>query len=290
MAEQALPNDAITLSAEASAPVCHGCGYNLQGLPRDGRCPECHAPAWVAAAGDALQFADPSWVRALVGGARLILLGYVALWVAPLLGAGVLSLLSVDQRLVGALGLCGGACLASIVMACGMWRFSTPEPGVVERGMSARRWIRVGVVSCAATLSLLGPVYWGPLGNGAWYALNILGSPLGLTGMLGLFGYARWVEQLARRTHDPAAEIAARRYWQMYAIAWVVTLLGALLGIRAPAANCVSLIGGSLLLISGSLIMILPHRILSGVREAMSRSKQHWATAGPLAREPQRTP
>ena len=50
--------------------ACHRCAYNLRGLQRRGRCPECAAPIEVSVAGDALQFADPVWLANLALGAR----------------------------------------------------------------------------------------------------------------------------------------------------------------------------------------------------------------------------
>ncbi len=31
----------LSLAAERAAPTCYGCGYSLEGLPLEGRCPEC---------------------------------------------------------------------------------------------------------------------------------------------------------------------------------------------------------------------------------------------------------
>ena len=58
--------------------TCRRCGYNLRGLHRDGRCPECGAPVGLSIKGDLLRFAHPDWVEELARGSRFILNGLSA--------------------------------------------------------------------------------------------------------------------------------------------------------------------------------------------------------------------
>ncbi len=51
-----------TLTADL---ICARCGYNLRGLPADGRCPECFTPVARSVHGNLLRFADPAWVDTL---------------------------------------------------------------------------------------------------------------------------------------------------------------------------------------------------------------------------------
>ncbi len=63
---------------------CQSCGYNLRGLSPSGACPECGVP--VHKTTDALlQFRDPTWLRRLRTGARLLCCASVffALWSLP---------------------------------------------------------------------------------------------------------------------------------------------------------------------------------------------------------------
>lgn len=58
---------------------CVACGYNLRGLSRDGRCPECGQPVVLSLRPDLLIYSDIRWRRRLVLGARLVA------WAMPLL-------------------------------------------------------------------------------------------------------------------------------------------------------------------------------------------------------------
>jgi serine/threonine protein kinase len=64
-------------SAELSSPTsfdvrCVGCDYNLCGLSRDGRCPECGVPVAESLRPELLQFADPMWLKTVSRGAKLV--------------------------------------------------------------------------------------------------------------------------------------------------------------------------------------------------------------------------
>src|SRR5690242_2831255 len=52
--------------------LCRRCGYNLRGLPLDGRCPECATPVGLSLRGDLIRFSDPRWSARVVGGLAVV--------------------------------------------------------------------------------------------------------------------------------------------------------------------------------------------------------------------------
>ena len=98
---------------------CRRCGYDLRGLPADGRCPECGTPIADSGAGESLAFADADWLRRVALGCRVIfaaiaggtLAGAAAAWAggpaaqaAVAVASGVLSVAGVWLATAGERG------------------------------------------------------------------------------------------------------------------------------------------------------------------------------------------
>src|SRR5689334_8003695 len=62
-------------TAIAPNTPCRSCGYDLYGLPTDGRCPECGTLVALSTGSDYLRYSNPKWVRRLFVGVRLIIWG-----------------------------------------------------------------------------------------------------------------------------------------------------------------------------------------------------------------------
>ena len=62
--------------------ACRRCGYNLRGLPVDGRCPDCAMPIAASVRGDDLVYADPIWIAKLTLGTEGLIAGWAAAAVA----------------------------------------------------------------------------------------------------------------------------------------------------------------------------------------------------------------
>jgi hypothetical protein len=108
---------------------CIACGYDLRGLPFEGRCPECGTPVEVSRRRPLLRHADPRYVRTLVIGAGVCLLAVlidaamtavIATWRAyrgPLSLPGVLALRGNVEWITAALHI-----VATFLITAREWR------------------------------------------------------------------------------------------------------------------------------------------------------------------------
>jgi hypothetical protein len=257
----------VTLSDDT---LCRGCGYNLRSLPTDAACPECNAPVWVSTAGRGLRYAEPRWLMTIANGARDILYGYLTMWLPPFV-LGMFDLAS---------GPVGGALFFLLELAAmgwitwGLWRFATPEPGTEEVGITPRKWIRIGALASAATGCLLLSSW--PLGDIAMTLIALIGAPVGLVGFLAALGYTRHVQQLAERMGDATSKDAAGTYIGFYKLAWIPGAPAAALALVVPPAGFALLCCTPAALIFGSLLLVLPHRILEPIRHAQREALRNW--------------
>ena len=159
-------------------------------------CPECGAPITVSLAGDALQFADPTWLRKVelgifvqlwtLGGA-FFLLG-IAHWVLSWIVPSVADLLSAIVLVL----LC-------LLVFAGIWLASSPNPSMQpsERWCAPRRLVRVAIVicafSCLVSITLFAVMGSVTLGLGVLF----LGGPFGAVSLVGTYGLCRHVEMVA---------------------------------------------------------------------------------------------
>lgn len=231
---------AFAAAGQVNADVfCHQCGYNLRGLARDGRCPECATLVGVSLQHDLLCFAEPGYVRKLTWGNRLAGWGWLSLliFVFGLLGMVFLFTFSAapatgDEQFW--LGLCfGGLVIAAflggwLLLMVGAWLLTARQPQVfVPTGrLKARQVVRYFLIS----VPLGAAVYFG-LGSVApsqWVRLGLILLLLALAsaGVVAVIALFRCLEGTARRVPDSTLARRARRIGNELGIA-----LGTLVGL-----------------------------------------------------------
>jgi hypothetical protein len=189
---------------------CRACGYNLRGLRRDGRCPECSTAVAASDRADLLCFAEPGYVRRLARGLWWVIAGVWSLvtaifivfllsivgtpWVplntwVQVLERGVVLLLAL-------VALCGGLASAS-----GLWLFATPDPagfGAVREPRRAR--LLLGL--CVAGL-LVGRVLTPPSPPGMFMGMrDVVLLAAAVCAVLGARPYLRHMSRVALRLPD----------------------------------------------------------------------------------------
>lgn len=211
---------------------CRRCGYNLRGLSRDSRCPECHSPIALSIHRDLLRFADPQWLNRLTRGCWWILWGIPALIVSG--GAGLA--LSAFGFNLPALFI---VFLGSLVGVYGAWLLTAPDPGklVAERWWSSRRIVRVGIIVglSEAPLDMIAEgIALSPLLDSCVFGMSMLAMGVAIVAEVAKLVY---LARLAMRIPDPVQAQRAR------VLAWLVglgflgiTLGGGVAGIGAAMA------------------------------------------------------
>jgi hypothetical protein len=164
---------------------CCKCGYELNGLTRDARCPECATPIETSLKSDALYFSPPEYLRRLRTGAEMTVWGAFAWLVIPLLWWLLLSALRSSLPRGSAadlLAIAFGFLLhisAWLVLSRGIWLLTTPDEqrAQVQRTPRARplaRWILIisyGIEELTIAVFLLAPTLKANLESLFWIML-----------------------------------------------------------------------------------------------------------------------
>lgn len=179
-----------TSTSEASL-FCGRCGYDLRGLPRDAKCPECGTPLARSLYGDYLRHQNPKWLGRLLRGALWSIvaqsgwLGVTGYWLArhgsydwnvvvssPVSGVALPILLT-------ALNLVAVVCL------------TFPAPGAADALFSPRRALRI-FTPVMASMTLMGylPALREPPVFMFWLGFSSLQAALSLVWGLFLGGIA----------------------------------------------------------------------------------------------------
>jgi hypothetical protein len=126
---------------DATSRPCLRCGYELRGLPSDGRCPECGlSVARSAVPNDELRQAPPCWLASLSWGVRLLL---VVMAVAFLWGRFVAPRWQ-PPSLEWALAI---EASTGLLYAAGVWLLARPQPRFGVSGPTWRWALRISALS-----------------------------------------------------------------------------------------------------------------------------------------------
>ena len=212
------PIDAARRVVTKSEP-CRACGYDLFGLPRDGRCPECGTPI-TEDEETSLAQADPAWRAAVATGCRMDLWGLVAAAAVAVPMVGLLR----SVPLAAAAAVPG-----AVVAAVGVWTLTRPRPVAVRREATLATAARVAAPFNAALLVAIGPMGLPNATPGGVRLLLTAASLLALPAMashvLAALHLRRLAEGLPGDELRERLELAA---WGMAGSFGAVALLGGL--------------------------------------------------------------
>jgi hypothetical protein len=240
---------------------CLGCGYDLRGLTREGRCPECGLPISTAPTIDApISEMPPQMVR-IFRTASWLATACVAVLIVLVVGR---PWLGVGWEVRSTYFLC-----LAVIWAMSVWML-TPAidaPQAISRGFTrngrlrrAARWLQLGWVLAAGSglaLAILDRLAAGPGAAptpASWVDTLRIARTLGtLTGLAGVFTLGILLQRLAEWTCDREAEAAFN--WAVWGIP-----LFSLLMFLTPTIFLVTLL---LALLWGGAVCAFPYALLS---------------------------
>ncbi|MEC9373354.1 MAG: hypothetical protein VYC34_05890 [Planctomycetota bacterium] len=235
---------------------CRSCGYNLKGLQRDAKCPECGHSIADSLRSDYLADRDPDYVARLQKGASLVfflsllnilliafggfaatLVGGAAYWIVTIGGVGV-----------------------TVGLLAGWWLLSTPDPGdpAESKQVGPRRVLRAAIIA-QLVLLMLHAVAMAFVSGGAAPFVVILRF-VGFLDLLARIAYfvsaLMYIRNLSRRIPDERLEELARILLIAVPVLIGVGVLAFLFGMVVPGLTLVVLIGGALAFLVACLFLL----------------------------------
>ena len=169
----AVPRVSIPTATLQPTLSCTRCGYDLRGLRREARCPECGTPLVLSLYGEYLRHQPAAWIGRLVRGSAWFLgaqAGWLALTAYWLVRHG-----SYDWNVMVASPVAGvvSPLLLTAATLVGVVLLTWPNPVRTDSILSPRRLLRVGT-AVMAVLCVMGylpalreppePKFWVPFG------------------------------------------------------------------------------------------------------------------------------
>lgn len=270
---------------------CRQCSYNLRGLPKDGRCPECGTPIGVSIWGEMLRFSHPRWLRQVSDGAMMILWGLLVSFIVSIAAGIVMSHEPVIRQVFIALG--------SLVGVIGTWQMTSPDPsGIGEKpGLTARKLVRIAVTCgvAANVAQMLVRSGINPLFVAGFTALCSIVS------VVGEYAKLHYIGLLAARLPDDALRDRANFLkWAMAVCYGGVALvaIAAVLAAASVAANvatggrpsftaspalgglaaigCIGGIAGIAMIVFAIMTLILIYRVAQAIKRQIPLSIELW--------------
>ncbi len=242
--------------------LCITCGFEIRGLPSDGKCPECGTSIEDSLRSGPLFFADPAYLRTIHCGTVIVLVSVGCKIIFPI-GAPLIAALANPASGAGA-----GLVTAITAMfvpwvgsSFGWWLLAAPDPGLKEtiRDGRIRRLARalsavIGVAAAAALpFSFAGGAQASPFGSTAWVAGAALVVGFIVLGVW-FFPAMMYLRGLGRRIPNVALRRRAGLMMWVMPLCWAGTMTWPLgqtqLGRTSSAAIVLAPIMGILLLLS----------------------------------------
>ncbi len=235
--------------------ACRGCGYDLRGLDPYGRCSECGADVEPSLAGEALDVADPAWLRRLSVGTLLLMLVVAvtaAQWVLAILGGlGGVAMMA-GNAVLGWVWV--GLTVATVAAAiAGAWLATSPEPHA-GRQTALRQAARIVLMLAFAGMLMPWVGFWLRTGGPLEMLLLTLTALSLLAYVAGPLLLLAWFNGLAHRAGaDQMAQSTWKYGWALltwWALAGLLTLFG------FGGAGCL-LIPYALVMLGFTLVMLV---------------------------------
>jgi len=262
---------------------CRRCGDNLRGLPRDGKCPECNAPAEISISNDLLRYSEPTYLHTLRRGIHLIFLGIITGFVAAILT--VVLFRSAGASPLGALVRFA----AAIPDLVGSWMLTAPDPsGVGEsRYGTIRRTIRYCIIAGAADSFIDTMLGVGSIPHATLLGFKVLSILVEIAKLVGQIALLAYLSQLAIRIPDDNLGSRSRSL-QMWigSLQGIMLVASVLLGFmqrqpRGPwmVLGCAGGIAWLVLLVLYINYLFMLGKFATRFREEGERSRLLWAIA-----------
>ncbi|MBN1512007.1 MAG: hypothetical protein JXB13_08330 [Phycisphaerae bacterium] len=223
---------------------CVTCGYNLRGLPPDGRCPECDTPIDWSLGRYRLCLADTNWLDSLGRGVHFIIWGIVAAIIAV---PATITCALVDVWILWIVPV-GTGIVWAVLTTRGTWLLTTPEPTspIPEERHSLRWVIRVCMMLSLAGIVL--GVLLGRLGGITGQVLELVVTMLMCTRVIQNLGELVYVRRLARRVPDAdLVRSTSRVLWTAIITLGLFFLADALVAGAGTLGNAVLIRGAGIL-------------------------------------------
>lgn len=183
---------------------CRRCNQNLNGLPVDGRCPQCGAPIGMTLNGELLRYAEPSWVRMLRNGCVVMLTGMGAVFLVVVLT--IIAVVTTHSQSFTMRISSMGNFFATAIATCGLWMLTAPQPGLIaeDEFRTTRKVIRiVAIVGLVLGVgNILGSLSDNPVWVTTWAGWVVI--VVSLFSLVGVIAQLQYIEQLALRIPDVA--------------------------------------------------------------------------------------
>lgn len=222
---------------------CLLCGYNLRGLRREGRCPECGTSIERSLHGNLLEYSNPHYLATLHRGLFLILaaivgqLVLVGLWIVVAFFASA-SRATANPNVALVVSETAASVLSivlSLVLLYGWWLLSAPDPAFlgVGEGTLARRIVRITVIAAALLTPISGALdaQFVSASIQSWFVFGSIVMVVELVvAAVKFFASMLYIRWLAPRLPNTYVDERAKTFMWLIPVLWTVGTLACGLG------------------------------------------------------------